>query len=74
MRVCISSFFTSTTCLVCPPGRTHAYRGSDLDVVEVRVVPVALHDVEEVHEGVVLGVCEAVANLDGHAILVAHPL
>ena len=43
-----------------------------LDGVEVGVVPVALGDVEEVHERVVLGIGEACADADGEAILLAE--
>ena len=46
----------------------------DLDRVDVRVAPVALRDVEEVHQRVVLGVSESLAYLHSDAVLLAHPL
>lgn len=46
----------------------------DLDVVQVRVVPVRLRRIEKVHQRVVLGVGEAVADPNRDAVLLMQVL
>jgi hypothetical protein len=45
-----------------------------LDIVQIRVLPVALHDVEEMHERVVFGVREAMPDLHLHRVVLPRVL